>query len=74
MEELKPYNAQERKLAMEYQAMADENLESKKQFWGYPGNEESGLDSFYKWYLESGMINSIFNNAGDPLQPAHCAL
>ena len=74
MDELKPYNEQEHKLAAEYQNMAIEHLELKKQFLGYPVNEDSGLESFYKWYLESGLINPLILNVGNPFQPSHFSL
>ena len=48
MQEIKPFNPQEEKISREYHLLTDEILELKKKFMGYPVNEESGLESFYK--------------------------
>ena len=74
MQEIKPFNAQEEKVCREYHLLTDEMLALKKKIMGYPVNEESGLENFYRWYLESGLLNSMFNNAGNPFQPAHFIL
>ncbi|MCQ2362647.1 MAG: aminotransferase class V-fold PLP-dependent enzyme [Acidaminococcaceae bacterium] len=74
MSELKPYNEQEEKISREYHLLANDIIASKTQFLGYPVNEKNGLEGFYKWYLESGLINSMLINAGNPFQPAHFSL
>lgn len=33
---------------------------------GYPGNYDSKLEGFYKWYTDNKMENILINNAGDP--------
>lgn len=74
MQEIKPFNLQEEKISHEYHLLTENLLDLKKKFMGYPVNEESGLENFYKWYLESGLLNSMLINAGNPFQPAHFTL
>ncbi len=35
---------------------------------GYPGNYDSKLEDFYKWYTDNKMENILINNAGDPFE------
>lgn len=44
---------------------------------GYPGNQDSKLASFYRWYTANGLERMIINNAGDPFDdniPALCSI
>ena len=41
--------------------------EGLQTYFGYPINEESALQDFYEWYVQTGMDRVNLNNAGDPL-------
>ena len=41
--------------------------EGQQSFFGYPVNEESALQDFYEWYVQTGMDRVNLNNAGDPM-------
>ena len=41
---------------------------------GYPVNENTNLDKFYKWHYQSKLYNTFLNNAGDPKQKCPFAL
>lgn len=45
---------------------ADKVLEKKKSAMGYPINQNTSLDEFYKWYVEKKLYCVSMNNVGDP--------
>lgn len=45
---------------------ADQVLEKKKSAMGYPVNQNTSLDEFYKWYVEKKLYRASMNNVGDP--------
>jgi histidine decarboxylase len=47
-------------------AFAAEMLKEKPFFLGYPVNQDTNLQGFYKWYFESGLYEAAMNNVGDP--------
>jgi histidine decarboxylase len=46
--------------------LADKVLEKKKSAMGYPINQNTSLDGFYKWYVEKQLYGVSMNNVGDP--------
>lgn len=69
--EISPFNLQEQQLTNEYLQYADEMLAVRKNLLGYPANEDSGMSGFYNWYIQSGLADSLMNNAGDCYAPSH---
>jgi len=47
-------------------AFAAHMLEERPHFIGYPINQDTELQGFYKWYQESGLYEAAMNNVGDP--------
>src|SRR5687768_10506062 len=45
---------------------ADKVLEKYKNVMGYPVNQNTSLDEFYKWYVEKKLYCVSMNNVGDP--------
>jgi histidine decarboxylase len=45
---------------------ADKVLQKKKNAMGYPVNQNTSLDEFYKWYVEKKLYRASMNNVGDP--------
>lgn len=45
---------------------AAEMLKERPHFLGYPINQDTELEGFYRWYYESGLYEAAMNNAGDP--------
>ena len=43
---------------------ADKVLEKKKNAMGYPVNQNTSLDEFYKWYVEKKLYRVSMNNVG----------
>ena len=43
-----------------------ECLDRRSLSFGYPCNNDTKLQEFYKWYTVNGMESMIINNAGDP--------
>ena len=43
-----------------------ECLDRRSLSFGYPCNNDTKLQEFYKWYTANGMESMIINNAGDP--------
>ena len=41
--------------------------EGQQTYFGYPANQESALQDFYEWYINTGMDRVNLNNAGDPM-------
>lgn len=41
-------------------------LEKKKTAMGYPINQDTSLEKFYKWYVEKELYCVSMNNVGDP--------
>lgn len=41
--------------------------EGQQTYFGYPANQESALQDFYEWYVDTGMDRVNLNNAGDPM-------
>lgn len=46
-------------------AYAAHMLQEKSHFIGYPVYQDTELEGFYKWYMESGLYDAAMNNAGD---------
>ncbi|MBF0366573.1 MAG: aminotransferase class V-fold PLP-dependent enzyme [Oligoflexia bacterium] len=46
----------------------------QKDAIGYPVNQDTNLEGFYRWYIDSGMYRYAINNVGNPLKPAPFAL
>jgi len=42
--------------------LADKVLEKKKSAMGYPINQNTSLDGFYKWYVEKQLYGVSMNN------------
>ncbi len=55
-------------------AFAAEMLDASPHSIGYPGNQNTGLRDFYRWYFESGLYSVFLNNAGDAFHPPVSAL
>ncbi len=53
---------------------AAEVLAASPHSIGYPGNQNTNLRDFYKWYYESGLYAIFLNNAGDAFHPPVSAL
>lgn len=47
-------------------AYADYVVKQKSIELGYPVNQNSQLDGFYKWYVDKKVYSAMVNNAGDP--------
>lgn len=46
---------------------AENIIQAKNRDLGYPVNQNVQLNDFYRWYLETGLSNSLMNNAGNPI-------
>lgn len=60
-----------KELIQEYNELSEAIQKTTRGFLGYPLNENSGLSAFYKWYMQSGLLDLVLNNAGDPTLPSH---
>lgn len=45
-------------------------LQIRSDAMGYPVNQNTDLEGFYKWYCGSQLYNISLNNVGDPRQPS----
>lgn len=55
-------------------AFAAHALDERPHFIGYPANQDTELQGFYKWYFQSGLYEAAMNNAGDPYKPFGASL
>jgi histidine decarboxylase len=61
----------EQQKAMDWlNSYAEEMLQSRPHFIGYPINQDMELQGFYRWYQESGLYEAAMNNVGDPYKPS----